>query len=68
MIKVNVVKGTFTEEEKSGLIRELTDSVARIKGEDFRPLVWVLIEDVSGEAWGVGGNAVGGAAPAADAS
>ena len=38
------------------LIAELTDAACRVFGEDLRPNVWVVVEEVPGQQWGVGGK------------
>lgn len=38
------------------LIAELTDAACRVFGEDVRPNIWVVVEAVPGQQWGVGGK------------
>ena len=38
------------------LIAELTDAACRVFGEDVRPHIWVVVEAVPGQQWGVGGK------------
>jgi phenylpyruvate tautomerase PptA (4-oxalocrotonate tautomerase family) len=38
------------------LIAELTDAACRVFGEDLRPNIWVVVEAVPGQQWGVGGK------------
>lgn len=43
-----------TDEQKKALIEELTDAFIRTAGGD-RGGVWVMIDEVPREHWGVGG-------------
>jgi len=56
LIQVKVIEEVFTPDEKKDLIAKLTDAVVAIKGENVRPVTWVLIEDVRSGEWGIGGK------------
>jgi 4-oxalocrotonate tautomerase len=53
-IQVNILEGR-TEEQKLGLIRELTDTVCRVLGSKPEQ-VRVLINDVPNTNWGIAGK------------
>jgi phenylpyruvate tautomerase PptA (4-oxalocrotonate tautomerase family) len=38
------------------LIAALTDAACQVFGEDARPDIWVVIEGVPGQRWGIGGK------------
>jgi 4-oxalocrotonate tautomerase len=50
--------GFLSAEQKSDLIRKVTDAIVSVEGEGLRPVTWVIIEDVRSGEWGVGGAAV----------
>jgi 4-oxalocrotonate tautomerase len=58
LINVKVIEGVFSAEQKSQIIRKLTDAMVDIEGEAMRPVTWVVIEDVKSGEWGIGGNAL----------
>nr|WP_062343055.1 4-oxalocrotonate tautomerase family protein [Herbidospora sakaeratensis] len=56
LIRVDVLEGTFDTEEKERIVRDLTDAMVKIEGENLRPITWVLIDEVKGGEWGIGGK------------
>ena len=56
LIQVKVLEGVFTKEQKEEMVRKLTDTMVSIEGESFRPVTWVVIEDVVSGQWGIGGK------------
>lgn len=58
LIEVKVVEGVFTESQKKKMIRDLTDVMVSIEGEELRPYTVVLIHELKTGDWGVGGEAL----------
>ncbi|HEY3756431.1 MAG TPA: tautomerase family protein [Opitutaceae bacterium] len=58
LVKMNMIEGVFTAEQKKELIRKLADVVASVAGENIRPVTWVVLEEVKSGEWGIGGNAL----------
>jgi 4-oxalocrotonate tautomerase len=58
LVKVNMVEGVFTPAQKREMIRQLSDVVVSIGGENIRPVTWVILEEVKSGEWGIGGNAL----------
>jgi 4-oxalocrotonate tautomerase len=56
LIQVKVLEGVFTKEQKEEMVRKLTDTMVSIEGESFRPVTWVVVEDVVSGQWGIGGK------------
>ena len=52
------LSGYLNADQKSELIRKVTDAIVSVEGEGLRPVTWVIIEDVRSGEWGVGGTAV----------
>jgi 4-oxalocrotonate tautomerase len=51
-VNVKLVDGVFTEAEKHEMAAALTDVMVRFEGsESFRPVVWVLIEELHTGGW-----------------
>lgn len=58
LVKVNMIEGVFSPAQKKELIRQLSDVVVSIAGENIRPVTWVVLEEVKSGEWGIGGNAL----------
>jgi 4-oxalocrotonate tautomerase len=58
LIQVKVIEGVFTEAQKREIVRKLTDAMVSIKGENMRPVTWVVVEEVKSGDWGIGGKAL----------
>jgi 4-oxalocrotonate tautomerase len=66
-VNVKVVDGVFTEEQKHQMAAALTDVMVRFEGsEAFRPVVWVLIEELHTDGWHIGGEPFRGPASLMD--
>ncbi len=52
------LSGFLNAEQKSELIRKVTDAIVSVEGEGLRPVTWVILEEVPSGDWGVGGTAV----------
>ena len=56
-IEVKATENRLTDPAvRERLIAELTDAACRVFGEDLRPNIWVVVEAVPGQQWGVGGK------------
>ncbi len=51
-----VPAGSLTTAQKKTLVDRTTDLYAEIYGDDVRPNVMVLVEDVVDGGWGIGGH------------
>ncbi len=56
LINVKVIEGVFSAEQKTQIIRELTNAIVEIEGEGMRPVTWTVIEEVKSGDWGIGGK------------
>ena len=57
-VNVRTVKGLLDAQQKEQLQKRLTDLMVEIEGrgnEQFRPYVWVLIEEQDAANWTLGG-------------
>ncbi len=55
-INVKVIEGVFSPEQKTQIIRKLTDAMVAIEGEAMRPVTWAVIEEVKSGDWGIAGK------------
>ena len=56
LVTVKLLEGVFTPAQKREMVRQLTDTMVSIEGENLRPVTWVVIEEVKSGDWGVGGD------------
>ena len=58
LVNIKLIEDTLTSDQKQQLIEKVTDAVVEVEGENLRPYVWVVLEDVKSGEWGVGGQAI----------
>ena len=56
LINVKVIEGVFSAEQKTQIIRKLTDAMVEVEGEAMRTVTWTVIEEVSSGDWGIAGK------------
>ena len=57
-IEVKTIKGVFSIEEKSQIIKEITSVLARMKGDEFAAGTWVVVHELHDGNWGEGGAVI----------
>ena len=55
-VNVKVIEGVFSAEQKQDMVRQLTDTMVGIEGENMRQVTWVVVEEVKSGDWGIAGN------------
>jgi 4-oxalocrotonate tautomerase len=56
LVNVKLIEGVFDEHQKRTMVEKLTDAMVSIEGENMRPVTWVVIEEVRGGDWAIGGK------------
>jgi 4-oxalocrotonate tautomerase len=56
LVQVKLIEGVFSDAQKQEMVRKLTDTMVSIEGEPMRAVTWVVIEEVRGGSWGIGGR------------
>jgi 4-oxalocrotonate tautomerase len=59
LIEIKYFESEFTDDERRGIIRTVTDAMVSFTGEEIRPYTWVVLEEVRSGSWGIGGSALG---------
>jgi len=60
-IEVKAIDRRFSDPAVSErLIAALTDAACGVFGEDSRPSMWVVVESVPAQQWGIGGKPLSG--------
>jgi len=58
LVDIEVIAGVFDAEQKSALIRGVTDAMVAVEGESLRGVTWVRIKEVKSGDWAIGGQAL----------
>ena len=58
LIQISVIKGVFSQEQKTQMISRLTDAMVSVEGENMRGTTWVKIDEIESGDWGIGGQAL----------
>jgi 4-oxalocrotonate tautomerase len=56
LVNVKLIEGVFSEGQKQQIVRQLTDAMVAIEGENMRQVTWVIVEEVKSGDWGIGGK------------
>ena len=56
LIQVKLIEGVFSSNQKADIVKKLTDTMVAIEGENLRPVTWVVVEEIKGGDWGIGGK------------
>jgi 4-oxalocrotonate tautomerase len=56
LVNVKLVEGVFSPEQKQQIVRDLTETMVAIEGENMRPVTWIIVEEVRSGDWGIAGN------------
>jgi 4-oxalocrotonate tautomerase len=57
-VSVKVIEGVLTPQQKQEMISKLTETMIGIEGEAMRPVTHVVIEEIRGGDWGIGGRCI----------
>jgi len=57
IVNIKLIEGVYSREQKQEMIRRITDVMVDLEGEHMRPVTMVVIEEVKGGDWGIGGKA-----------
>lgn len=58
-VNIKVINGVFTESQKQAMIQKVTDAMVEVEGEAMRGVTWVVIDEVKGGDWAIGGKPLG---------
>ena len=58
LLTVKLIEGVFSDSQKQAMIKEVTDAMVRIEGENMRQVTTVVIEEVRSGSWAIGGQSL----------
>ena len=56
LITVRTLEGLLTPAQKQAMVERVTDAALSVEGEAYRPVCWVIVEEVPSGAWGIAGQ------------
>jgi 4-oxalocrotonate tautomerase len=56
LVDIQLIKGVFTTEQKTTMIKKVTDAMLSVEGEAMRPVTWVRVQEIESGEWAIGGN------------
>ena len=62
LVDIQLIKGVFTAEQKTRMIRKVTDAMLSVEGEAMRSVTWVRVQEIESGEWAIGGNPLTAAA------
>jgi 4-oxalocrotonate tautomerase len=58
MVDIQLIKGVFTPEQKQKMIKNVTNAMVAVEGENMRPVTWVRVIEIESGHWAIGGEAL----------
>jgi 4-oxalocrotonate tautomerase len=58
LVRMTLMRDAVSGEDRQELIARFTDAAAAVLGQDIRPYVWVLLDEVGSGDWGIGGHPI----------
>jgi len=55
-IEVKLIENVFTAAQKEQIVHNLTEAMVAVEGENMRPVTWVVVHEVKGGDWAIGGQ------------
>ncbi|PWU01882.1 MAG: 4-oxalocrotonate tautomerase [Candidatus Melainabacteria bacterium] len=55
-VEIQVIKGVFNQAQKREMITKVTDAMLSVEGEQMRNVTHVVINEIEGGDWGIGGK------------
>ena len=58
LVDIQVIEGVFDDSQKQELIRNVTDAMVSVEGENMRGVTWVRVQEVKSGQWAIGGESL----------
>ena len=56
LIEVKLIENVFTAAQKEQIVHNLTEAMVAVEGEAMRPVTWVVLQELKGGDWAIGGK------------
>ena len=54
--RIQVLEGVFSDDQLDSMMKKVTEAMISVEGEAMRDKTWVLVEEVRGGLWAIGGT------------
>ena len=58
LVDIQLIEGVFDDNQKQEMIKNVTDAMVSIEGENMRGVTWVRVQEVKSGQWAIGGEAL----------
>ncbi len=58
LVTITAPEGVFTGDQKQEMIRQVTEAMVSVEGEEFRDKTWVVYEEVPEGSFAIGGKPI----------
>lgn len=62
LVDIHVIEDVFTPQQKAAMIERVTEAMVDVEGEAMRAVTWVVVHEVRGGDWAIGGRRLDAAA------
>jgi 4-oxalocrotonate tautomerase len=59
LVRITVVQGDLSANQKRQIVEGVTEVLVAVHDEAVRAATWVMVDEVAGGDWGVGGHLLG---------
>jgi 4-oxalocrotonate tautomerase len=56
LVRITVIEGAFNANQKRQIVEGVTEVLVAVHDESVREATWVIVDEVAGGDWGVGGQ------------
>jgi 4-oxalocrotonate tautomerase len=56
LVRITIVEGALRPWQMRQIVEGVTEVLVAVEGERIRPTTWVIVDEIGGGAWGVGGR------------
>ena len=58
LVDIQLIEGVFNDSQKQEMIKNVTDAMVSVEGENMRGVTWVRVQEVKSGQWAIGGQAL----------
>ncbi|HPS90394.1 MAG TPA: tautomerase family protein [Methanosarcina vacuolata] len=58
-VEIKMIEGELSKEEIKKLVEDVTNAVVSNVGENLRSVIWVTVQEIKSDYFGVGGQCIG---------
>lgn len=59
LVRITVIEGELSANQKRQIVEGVTEVLVAVHDESMRAATWVIVDEVAGRNWSVGGHVLG---------